>query len=88
MNNIQILSHYSKKTDGKDWLSRFRLRHKDVLSLRKLTGTSFSRALGFNKKNVDEFLMLVMEEKNVQLIKYLTSMKVVIVQSKCPKVFS
>lgn len=33
---------------GRSWVDLFLQRHKDVLSLRKPCGTSFSRALGFN----------------------------------------
>ncbi|CAH1991661.1 unnamed protein product [Acanthoscelides obtectus] len=37
------------------WLDGFLTRHKKMLSLRTPTGTSFARALGFNKANVEEF---------------------------------
>lgn len=92
-NNIPNSFSLLKKTAGKDWLKRFRLRHKDVLSLRKPTGTSFSRALGFNKKNVDEFFDLLekeMEEKNFSAnqIFNVDESGLSIVQSKCSEVFS
>lgn len=40
---------------GRSWVDLLLQRHKDVLSLRKPCGTSFSRALGFNKENVAVF---------------------------------
>ncbi|GBP38960.1 hypothetical protein EVAR_95579_1 [Eumeta japonica] len=51
---------------GKTWLRLFLKRHKDKLSVRKPTGTSFARAFGFNKDNVNNFFQLLDEiyEKN------------------------
>lgn len=40
---------------GRAWLDLFIKRHKDRLSIRKPTGTSFARAVGFNKENVSMF---------------------------------
>lgn len=40
---------------GRAWLDLFMKRHKDRLSIRKPTGTSFARAVGFNKENVSMF---------------------------------
>lgn len=41
------------------WVDLFLQRHKIELSLRKLCGTSFSRALGFNKETVAIFFNLL-----------------------------
>ncbi|KAJ8867520.1 hypothetical protein PR048_031322 [Dryococelus australis] len=38
---------------GKDWLYGFLRRHKDTRSIRKPTGTSFARAMGFTKEAVE-----------------------------------
>lgn len=40
---------------GRSWLDAFLKRYKEQLSMRRPTGTSFARALGFNKENVTEF---------------------------------
>ena len=44
---------------GRSWVDLFLQRHKKELSLRKPCGTSFSRALGFNKENVEIFFNLL-----------------------------
>ncbi|XP_063216887.1 uncharacterized protein LOC134527855 isoform X1 [Bacillus rossius redtenbacheri] len=44
---------------GKDWFHGFMTRNKDKLSIRKPTGTSFSRAKGFNKEEVSAFFDLL-----------------------------
>ncbi|XP_072401561.1 uncharacterized protein [Diabrotica undecimpunctata] len=44
-----------KESAGKNWLNLFLKRHKDRISVRKLTGTSIHRAKGFNKENVTHF---------------------------------
>ncbi|XP_069693143.1 tigger transposable element-derived protein 1-like [Periplaneta americana] len=44
---------------GKDWLRRFMQRHKDVLAIRKPTGTSHARATGFNREEVHKFFDLL-----------------------------
>ncbi|CAG5029541.1 unnamed protein product [Parnassius apollo] len=40
---------------GRYWLKGFLARHKQTLSIRKPTGTSFARANGFTKARMDEF---------------------------------
>lgn len=40
---------------GRSWLDAFLCRHKEQLSMRRPAGTSFARALGFNKENVTDF---------------------------------
>lgn len=47
---------------GRSWLDGFLRRHKNVLSTRRPTGTSFARALGFNRNNVEEFFNLLEAE--------------------------
>lgn len=39
----------------KKWLKLFLNRHKDKLSIRRPTGTSFARAFGFDKEKVESF---------------------------------
>lgn len=44
---------------GKKWVRLFLKRHHDKLSARKPSGTSYSRALGFNKENTQKFYNLL-----------------------------
>lgn len=46
---------FKNNVAGRGWLDLFLGRNKDVLSIRRPTGTSFSRAKGFNKENVATF---------------------------------
>lgn len=65
---------------GKDWFYSFMGMHKDKLSLRKPTGTSFSRPKGFNKKEVGKCLIfwkIFMKNTNIQLTVYIMLMKLV-----------
>ncbi|CAH1960856.1 unnamed protein product [Acanthoscelides obtectus] len=50
---------FLRESTGKDWLYGFMKRHKASLSIRKTTGTSLNRALGFNKEDVNEFFNLL-----------------------------
>lgn len=50
-----------KQTAGRGWLDLFLQRHKNILSVRKPTGTSFARARGFNKESVNNFFNLLQE---------------------------
>lgn len=47
---------------GRSWLDAFLRRHGSLLSVRRPTGTSFARALGFNKENVKQFFDHLQEE--------------------------
>lgn len=47
---------------GRSWLDAFLRRHGSLLSVRRPTGTSFARAMGFNKKNVKEFFDNLQQE--------------------------
>lgn len=44
---------------GRKWLALFLKRHKKRLSIRRPTGTSFARAVGFNRDNVNNFFDLL-----------------------------
>lgn len=46
---------------GKKWVRLFLKRHHATLSARKPSGTSYSRALGFNKENTQKFYNLLEE---------------------------
>lgn len=92
-NNIPHPFSLLRKSAGKDWLHHFRMRHKNVLSLRRPTGTSYARALGFNKENVDKFFDLLetlMETHNYSAsqVYNVDETGLTIVQSRNPEVFS
>lgn len=46
---------FKKEIAGRSWLDAFLRRHRETLSIRKPTGTSFARVLGFNTENVSRF---------------------------------
>ncbi|XP_072945514.1 uncharacterized protein [Epargyreus clarus] len=76
---------------GKTWLRLFLKRHKDKLSIRRPTGTSFARAFGFNKENVDNFFQLLegIYEKNnysADRVYNVDETGLTIVQSRIPEV--
>ncbi|CAK1581025.1 unnamed protein product [Parnassius mnemosyne] len=76
---------------GRYWLKGFLARHKQTLSIRKPTGTSFARANGFTKARMDEFyqnLEKVYDEKKVTASRIFNvdETGLSIVQSKYPKV--
>ncbi|XP_045456068.1 uncharacterized protein LOC123665882 [Melitaea cinxia] len=76
---------------GKTWLRLFLKRHKDKLSIRRPTGTSFARVFGFNKENVDNFFQLLEEiyEKNnysADRVYTVDEISLTVVQSKIPQV--
>ncbi|CAH1956067.1 unnamed protein product [Acanthoscelides obtectus] len=84
---------FLRESAGKDWLYGFMKRHKASLSIRKPTGTSLNRALGFNKEGANEFFNLLeklMTEKNFHCdrIYNVDETGLCIVQSKCPEVVS
>lgn len=66
---------------GKDWFYSFMERHKDKLSLRKPTGPSFSRAKGFNKKEVGKFFDLL--EKLYEKHKYPANYIIMLMKLVC-----
>ncbi|XP_046684474.1 uncharacterized protein LOC124370228 [Homalodisca vitripennis] len=57
----QIAHPFKNEIAGKKWVRLFLQRHKSKLSERKPTGTSYSRALGFSKENVEMFFGLLDE---------------------------
>lgn len=89
-NNI---AHPFGKDDraGKDWFYGFMKRNKGKLSIRKPTGTSFSRARGFNREEVSAFFDLL--EKQFEVHNYsaehvynVDETGLSVVQSKIPHV--
>lgn len=52
----------AKEEAGRAWLDHFLRRHQDKLSIRKPTGTSISRANGFNRESVNKFFDLLENE--------------------------
>ena len=58
-NNIE--HPFKNEMAGKKWARLFLKRHKNKLSERKPTGTSYARALGFSKENTDTFFNLLEE---------------------------
>lgn len=64
---------------GRKWLALFLKRHKKRLSIRRPTGTSFARAVGFNRDNVNNFLIFLsqhVKSRNTHRTEYSTLMKV------------
>jgi hypothetical protein len=79
-NNLKNGFSQLKDITGKDWLYAFLNRHKETLSLRSPTGTSFARENGFNKTSVNDFFDLLeseVEKQHLMHIEFITSMKVV-----------
>lgn len=92
-NNIPHPFSLLRESAGKDWFSSFMKRHKATLSLRKPTGTSVARAVGFNRENVAEFFNLLEEVMTRQnygphQIYNVDESGLSIVQSRCPEVVS
>lgn len=76
---------------GKKWLKLFLKRHKDKLSVRRPTGTSFARAFGFSKEKVDTFFELledvyVLGNYGPNRIYNVDESGLTVVQSKIPQV--
>lgn len=73
------------------WVSLFLKRHKKKLAERKPTGTSYARALGFSKENIDKFFDLLekvydKEKYTADRIFNVDESGICIVQSKVAKV--
>ena len=60
-NNVPHPFKHDKRMAGKDWLAGFLKRHPEI-SLRSPEPTSMSRAVAFNKANVDKFFTIYKEE--------------------------
>ncbi|CAH2089800.1 unnamed protein product [Euphydryas editha] len=76
---------------GKKWLKLFLKRHKDKLSVRQPTGTSFARTFGFSKEKVDTFFDLLeglyaQEKYGPNRIYNVDESGLTVVQSKIPQV--
>ncbi|XP_063218965.1 uncharacterized protein LOC134529129 [Bacillus rossius redtenbacheri] len=76
---------------GRAWADLFLERHKDQLSIRKPCGTSYARALGFNKENVAAFFDLLADTFNkhsfpADRVYNVDETGLSIVQSRIPKV--
>ena len=56
-----LLHPFKTEEAGRAWADLFLHRQKAVLSLRKPTGTSYARSMGFNKENVGKFFYLLEE---------------------------
>lgn len=87
------ISHpFGEKSEaGRAWLDHFLHRHKDKLSIRKPTGTSYARARGFNVESVNNFFdMLEMEYDRKKFdpdrIYNVDETGLSIVQSKIPQI--
>lgn len=52
----------NNETAGRAWLDHFLFRHRDKISVRKPTGTSFARAMGFTRENVSKFFDILEAE--------------------------
>ncbi|CAH1985423.1 unnamed protein product [Acanthoscelides obtectus] len=92
---IAIRNHletpFNRNEAGRSWVDLFLNRHKEHLSIRKPCGTSFSRALGFNKENVQSFFNMLEEayEKHkfpAERVFNVDETGLSIVQSKIPHV--
>ena len=53
---------FTSSAAGRAWLDLFLERHKNLLSIRRPCGTSFARALGFNRENVEKFFQILETE--------------------------
>ncbi|XP_036334788.1 uncharacterized protein LOC118745442 [Rhagoletis pomonella] len=53
---------FSQEIERKDWFNGFCKRHREILSLRRPTSTSFDRAKGFTRHNVSSFFNLLEDE--------------------------
>ena len=82
---------FTSESAGPSWADAFLERHKDLLSLRNPCGTSFARALGFNREIVGRFFELlesVYEKHNypAERIFNVDETGLTIVQSRVPHV--
>ena len=76
---------------GRAWFDHFMYRHKNRLSVRKSTGTSYARALGFSKESVGKFFDILEQEFEkhsypADRIFNVDESGLSIVQSKIPKI--
>ncbi|XP_075167944.1 uncharacterized protein LOC142240116 [Haematobia irritans] len=64
INNIPNKFSVMKECARRYWLNGFIRRHRNIISLRKPTGTSMDRVRGFSSENVDLFFNLLEGEFN------------------------
>lgn len=88
-----LCNPFNHEAAGRYWLKGFLRRNKNKLSLRKPTGTSFSRAHGFTKQSMNHFYDLlenVCQEKKfaADRIFNVDETGLSIVQSKHPKIIA
>ncbi|CAG9831030.1 unnamed protein product, partial [Diabrotica balteata] len=57
-----IQTNFRNEIAGRAWLDHFLRQHKDKLSIRKPTGTSYARAKGFTRERVNAFYDLLESE--------------------------
>lgn len=57
-----ILHKFRQDMAGRAWFDHFMHRHRNKLSVRKPEGTSFARAVGFNKESVMKFFDILEQE--------------------------
>lgn len=50
---------FTSSSAGRAWLDLFLKRHKNILSIQRPCGTSFARALGFKRENVEHFFRML-----------------------------
>ncbi|XP_072390916.1 uncharacterized protein [Diabrotica undecimpunctata] len=84
---------FKEEIAGNKWANLFLKRHKTKLSERKPTGTSYSRALGFNRENAQKCYQLledlhVKNEFTPDRIYNVDESGISVVQSKIPKVIA
>ncbi|KAJ8720706.1 hypothetical protein PYW08_006171 [Mythimna loreyi] len=86
-----IPNPFKKEVAGRAWLDHFLNRHKNELSIRKPTGTSYARVQGFNRAAVNEFFDILEAEYSkkhypADRIFNVDETGLTIVQSKIPAV--
>ena len=86
-----LLHPFKTEEAGRAWADLFLNRQKAVLSLRKPTGTSYARSMGFNKENVGKFFYLLEEAYSehqypAERIYNVDETGLYVVQSKIPSI--
>ena len=74
------------KMAGKDWWSGFRLRHRELLSIRKPEGLSLSRASAMNKPAITKYFNIL--DKEMDRLELKTSLRAFTIATKAGSVWS